>query len=64
MSRTICTSEALSVPAWYATERPLPFHERVEEVDIVLKWTSLLVELSENRATRSLVRAKLNSYLK
>jgi hypothetical protein len=41
MSRTICTSEVLSVPAWYVTERPLTFRERVEEVNIALKWTSL-----------------------
>ena len=41
MSRTICNSDALSVPAWHVTERPFPFHERVEEVDIDLEWTSL-----------------------
>jgi hypothetical protein len=64
MSRTTSTSEALSAPAWHVTERPLPFHERVEEVNIDLKWTSLQVEMSENGATRSLVRLKLNSYLK
>jgi hypothetical protein len=41
MSRTICTSEVLTVPAWYVTGRPLPFHDRVDEVNIALKWTSL-----------------------
>jgi len=63
MSRTICTSEVLTVPAQHVTKRPLPFHERVE-VNIDLKWRSLQVEMSENGATRSLVRVKLNSYLK
>jgi len=38
--RTICTSEALSVPARHVTKRPLPFYERVE-VNIDLKWISL-----------------------
>jgi hypothetical protein len=64
MSRAVHASESLSVPAWHVMGKPLPFHDRAEEVNMTLSGLHYGSPCPKMELPGSLARVKPNSYLR